>query len=172
LYKNLLHKSEFGQAHCEEWFKRSPTKFNLKFFDTPTNFYEFWKFETISGNIYLKRKIIQQCTGRIPARGYSACTGSLPRVAGRNSREAIAWLLGPASKEERAATHRNGMPTVTRCKRRRVAAFKGGGLASVVIDEGGWVLQHEGDMGVRRRRSIEGWSSSEGHSPEGGGRRC
>jgi hypothetical protein len=29
LYKNLLHKSEFGQAHYIEWFKRSPTKFIL-----------------------------------------------------------------------------------------------------------------------------------------------
>jgi hypothetical protein len=48
LYKNLLHKSEFGQVHCEEWFKRSPTKFILQFLDTPTNFYEFWNFETIS----------------------------------------------------------------------------------------------------------------------------
>jgi hypothetical protein len=27
LYKNLLHKGEFGQAHCEEWFKRIYTKF-------------------------------------------------------------------------------------------------------------------------------------------------
>jgi hypothetical protein len=27
--QNLLYKSEFGQAHCEKWFKRSPTKFIL-----------------------------------------------------------------------------------------------------------------------------------------------
>jgi hypothetical protein len=56
LYKSLLHKSEFGQTHCEEWFKRSPKKFILKFLDTPTNFYEFWKFETNFGIIYLKWK--------------------------------------------------------------------------------------------------------------------
>jgi hypothetical protein len=37
LYKNLLHKSEFGQAYCEEWFKR-----------IHTSFYKFLKFETIS----------------------------------------------------------------------------------------------------------------------------
>jgi hypothetical protein len=49
LYKNILHKSEFGQAHCEECFKRSPTKFILNFLDTPTSFYEFWKFGIISG---------------------------------------------------------------------------------------------------------------------------
>jgi hypothetical protein len=27
--KNLLRKSEFGRAHCEEWFKRINTKFIL-----------------------------------------------------------------------------------------------------------------------------------------------
>jgi hypothetical protein len=29
LYKNLLHKSEFGEVQCEEWFKRIHTKFIL-----------------------------------------------------------------------------------------------------------------------------------------------
>jgi hypothetical protein len=47
------------------------------------------------------------------------------------------------------------------------AAFNGGGVAPVVVDGGGGVLQLEGDPGVRRRRSIEGKSSSEGRSPEG-----
>jgi hypothetical protein len=51
------------------------------------------------------------------------------------------------------------------------AVFNGGGVAPVVIDVRGGVLQLEGDPGVRRRRSIEGKSSSEGRSPEGGGRR-
>jgi hypothetical protein len=45
--------------------------------------------------------------------------------------------------------------------------FNGDGVALVIVDEGGWVLQLEGDPGVRRRRSIEGKSSSEGCSPEG-----
>jgi hypothetical protein len=45
--------------------------------------------------------------------------------------------------------------------------FNGGGVAPVVVDEGGWVLQLEGDPGVRRRGSTEGRSSSEGRSPEG-----
>jgi hypothetical protein len=44
-------------------------------------------------------------------------------------------------------------------------------VAPVVVDEGGWVQQLEGDPGVRRRRSIEGKSSSKGRSPEGGERR-
>jgi hypothetical protein len=72
-------------------------------------------------------------------------------------------------KEERAGAHRNGVPTVKRCKRCRAAAFNDDGVAPVVVDEGGWVMQLEGDPGVRRRQSIEGWSSSEGRSPEGGG---
>jgi hypothetical protein len=48
-----------------------------------------------------------------------------------------------------------------------VQTESGGGVAPVVVDEGGWVLQLEGDPGVRRRQSIEGKSSSEGRSPEG-----
>jgi hypothetical protein len=43
-----MPKSEFGQAHCEEGFKRSPIKFILKFLDILTSFYEFLKFEMIS----------------------------------------------------------------------------------------------------------------------------
>jgi hypothetical protein len=54
-------------------------------------------------------------------------------------------------KEERAGTHRNGVPTVRRRKRRRAAAFNDGGVAPVVVDERGEVLQLEGDPGVRRR---------------------
>jgi hypothetical protein len=48
-----------------------------------------------------------------------------------------------------------------------VQTESGGGVAPVVVDEGGWVLQLEGDPGVRRRQSIEGKSSSEGRSSEG-----
>jgi hypothetical protein len=70
-------------------------------------------------------------------------------------------------KEERAGAHRNGVPMVRWRKQRRAAVFNGGRVASVVVDEGGWVLPLVGDPGVRRRRSIEGWSSSEGRSPEG-----
>jgi hypothetical protein len=71
-------------------------------------------------------------------------------------------------KEEGAGVHWSGGPTVRRRKRCWAAVFDGSGVAPVVVDEGGWVLQLEGDPGVRRRRSIEGWSSSEGRSPEGG----
>jgi hypothetical protein len=74
-------------------------------------------------------------------------------------------------KEERVGAHQNGGSTMRRRKRRRAAVFNGGGVAPVLIDEGGWILQLEGDPGVRRWRSIEGKSSSEGRSPEGAGRR-
>jgi hypothetical protein len=43
-----MPKSKFGQAHCEAWFKRSPTKFILKFLDIPTSFYKFSKFALFS----------------------------------------------------------------------------------------------------------------------------
>jgi hypothetical protein len=79
LYKKLLHKCVFCQAHCVEWFKSIHTKFSLPFLDTPTTFYEFWKFEIISG-IYLnkkEKKRLKQCMGRIrPAatvQGSAAC---------------------------------------------------------------------------------------------------
>jgi hypothetical protein len=75
-------------------------------------------------------------------------------------------------KEERAGAHRNGVPTVRRHKRHWAAAFNDGGVAPVVVDEPREVLQLEGDPGVRRRRSIKDWSSSEGaHRRGGGGRR-
>jgi hypothetical protein len=67
-----------------------------------------------------------------------------------------------SSRKERAGAHRNGVLTVRRRKRRRAAAINDGGVAPVVIDERGEVLQLEGDPTVRRQRSIEEWSSSEG----------
>jgi hypothetical protein len=65
-------------------------------------------------------------------------------------------------KEERAKVHRNSVPVVRQRKRRQAAVFNGGGVAPVVVDERGEVMQLERDPGVRRRRSIEEWSSSEG----------
>jgi hypothetical protein len=61
--------------------------------------------------------------------------------------EDLEGATGEASgKEERAGAHRNGVSTVRRSKRRRVAAFKGGGVALVVLDERGEVLQLKGDQ--------------------------
>jgi hypothetical protein len=48
VYHKILYKCEFGQAHCVELLKRSPTKFSLPFLDIPISFYEFWKFELFS----------------------------------------------------------------------------------------------------------------------------
>jgi hypothetical protein len=57
LYKKLLVKCELGQAHCVDLSKSIHTKFRLPFLDILTNFYEYLKFETISGiNLNKKEK--------------------------------------------------------------------------------------------------------------------
>jgi hypothetical protein len=48
LHNEILHKDEFGQAHCVDLTKWSSTKFSLPFLDTPTSLYKFWKFANIS----------------------------------------------------------------------------------------------------------------------------
>jgi hypothetical protein len=45
---------------------------------------------------------------------------------------------------------------VGRRKAAGAVVFNGGGVASVVVDVGGWVLQLDRDPGVRRWQSIEG----------------
>jgi hypothetical protein len=94
-----------------------------------------------------------------------------PRV-GRHGGALVGDLKGSIGevlgKEERAGAHRNGVPTVRRHKRRRAAVFNDGGVAPVVVEERGEVLQLEGDPGVRRRWSIEEWGSSEGAHRGGG----
>jgi hypothetical protein len=72
-------------------------------------------------------------------------------------------------KEEGAGAHRSGGSMVRQRKRRRAAVFNGGGVAPVVIDEGGWSCSSRETRGVRRWRSIEEWSSSEGALTGGGG---
>jgi hypothetical protein len=72
-----------------------------------------------------------------------------------------------SGKKSGDGAHRGGRVMVGRREVADAAAFNGGGVAPVVIDEGGWVLQLEGDPVVRRRRSIQGKNSSEGRSPEG-----
>jgi hypothetical protein len=78
------------------------------------------------------------------------------------------WGPGEApGKKSGDGAHRGGRATVGRREVAGAVAFNDGRVAPVVVDEGGWVLQLEGDLGVRRRWSIEGKSSSEGRSPEG-----
>jgi hypothetical protein len=48
-------------------------------------------------------------------------------------------------KEEGAEAHRSDVPTVRRHKRHWVVAFNGDGVAPVVVNERGEVLQLEGD---------------------------
>jgi hypothetical protein len=108
------------------------------------------------------------CGNARAPRGGALAGGS---VVARRQQGVVGDLEGDTGevlgKEERAGAHRNGVPMVRRRKRRRAMVFNGGGVAPVVVDEGGWVLQFEGDPGVKMRRSIEGRSSSEGRSPEG-----
>jgi hypothetical protein len=47
------------------------------------------------------------------------------------------------------------------------AVFNGGGVAPVAVDECGGIRRLEGDQGVRRRQSIEEWSSSVGAHRKG-----
>jgi hypothetical protein len=55
LYKKLLHKYNFGQAHCVELLIRVHEKFTLNFLYLPTSSSRISKFEIISG-IYLNKK--------------------------------------------------------------------------------------------------------------------
>jgi hypothetical protein len=62
--------------------------------------------------------------------------------------------------------------TVGRREAAGAAVFNGGRVAPVVVDEGSWVLELDRDPRVRRRRSIEGKSSSEGAQRRGGDSGC
>jgi hypothetical protein len=55
LYNKLLHKYNFGQAHCVELLIRFHANFTLNFLDLPTSSPQISKFETIS-KIYLNKK--------------------------------------------------------------------------------------------------------------------
>jgi hypothetical protein len=90
-----MYKSKFGQAHCEEWFKRSPKKFISKFLDTPTSFYKFWNFASFSRILkQLKNdKNRRTVSGLKPAHG-------LRRSARRPARKpAGPWPGGPRRAE-------------------------------------------------------------------------
>jgi hypothetical protein len=45
-----MHKHKFGQGYRVDLLKRIHTKFTLYFLNSPMNFYEFSKLETISAN--------------------------------------------------------------------------------------------------------------------------
>jgi hypothetical protein len=73
------------------------------------------------------------------------------------------------SKEERAGAHQNSGSTVRRRKRHRAAAFVGG-VAPVVVDVRGGVLQHRCRRGKLRLAPIWEMAKLGGRSPERGGR--
>jgi hypothetical protein len=105
LYKKLLHKSEFGQAHCVEWFKSIHTNFSLPFLDTPTSFYEFWKFTLFFCELKQLKNDLKSpdSVGPKSACSYSTWPGGLPRVVGRKVGWSTAWRPGPTSEVARAS---------------------------------------------------------------------
>jgi hypothetical protein len=71
-------------------------------------------------------------------------------------------------KEERAGAHWNGGSTVRRRKRRRAAVSNSGGVAPVVVDVRGGVLQHRCGREKRDLALIRGMAKLRGRSPERG----
>jgi hypothetical protein len=71
-------------------------------------------------------------------------------------------------KEERAGAHRNGRSTMRRRKRHRAVVSNSGGVAPVVVDVRGGVLQHRCGRGKRDLAPIRGMTKLEGRSPERG----
>jgi hypothetical protein len=69
------------------------------------------------------------------------------RVARAPARLPRAYRAQDGTVVRSPVDHQNGMLTVRRHKQRRVAAFNSGGVAPVVVDERGEVLQIEGDPG-------------------------
>jgi hypothetical protein len=64
--------------------------------------------------------------------------------------------------------HRNGGSTMRQRKRRRAAVFNGSGVAPVVVDVRGGVLQHQCGRGKRDLAPIQGMAKLGGRSPERG----
>jgi hypothetical protein len=67
-----------------------------------------------------------------------------------------------SGKKSGDGAHRGGRATVGRRKAAGAAVFNGSGVAPVVVDVRGRLLQLDGDPGVRRRWSIEGKSARGG----------
>jgi hypothetical protein len=120
--------------------------------DIPTSFYEFLKFETISEFKIIEKHLNPRAQYWAENRPEATAHGAWrPAIRGRLKQpRGVAGDLEGATgevpgKEEGAEAHRSDVSTVRRRKRRRVMAFNGGGVALVVIDDRGEVLQLEGD---------------------------
>jgi hypothetical protein len=115
LYTKLLHKCEFGWAHCVGLFKRVHTKFTLQFLDIPPSFYKFWKFKLFFGNFiysfseFWKRKIVSGLWAGIWPKVIVCWLGpavdsSGPAHASRRGAARVAW--SPRPRGARWRTHR------------------------------------------------------------------
>jgi hypothetical protein len=78
LYNKLLHKYNFGQAHCLELRIRVHTKFNLKFLDLPMSFSRISNFEIHYWNYLNEKENIKGLNGAW------AESGPWPRPFGRS----------------------------------------------------------------------------------------
>jgi hypothetical protein len=97
------------------------------------------------------QRVLGACASAWSPRADRAWDGAVSRLPAARRWQGVAGNLEGATgevpgKEEGAEAHRSGLPTVRRRKRRRVAAFNGGGVAPVVVDERGEALQLEGDQ--------------------------
>jgi hypothetical protein len=124
-----------------------------------------------------------QPSGENDLRGLLQRVRAARDVALARSPAAQRWLAGDKVLPEISRGHRGGAgqggegrDTPKRCADGEATQTASGSgvqrrrVAPVVVDECGEVLQLEGDPGVRRRRSIEECSSSEGANRRGGGR--
>jgi hypothetical protein len=94
----------------------------------------------------------RRCATACSRRGHRAIAGSpvaASRRQGATGEHAEATGRTPG-KEEGAGTHQKGGSTARRRKQHRATAFNDGGVAPMVVDVCGEVLQLEGDKGVRR----------------------
>jgi hypothetical protein len=132
LYKNLLHKSEFGQSHCEEWFKRIHTKFICNFWtflQVSTNFESlpyFLEFKIIEKQNKIRRTVL----GRIRPEakgllGAASCCGSGPS----QPHGPRAWPSRQPTRPARARRGARARPVVTaRWPRARCRAGAAGSI--------------------------------------------
>jgi hypothetical protein len=107
LYNELLHKYEFGQAHCEELNKKSPIKFSLPFFSIAISFMNFGSFLIFLGLNNSENDFLNSRTVSGPIRPGATAHGTRrPATRGRLK----GWLgLGLVARFSREMTC--GAPT-------------------------------------------------------------
>jgi hypothetical protein len=126
---NLLHKTDFCQAHCVEWFKSIHIKFISYFLDTPTSFNKFWKFVLILGIKSIEKRLINATQCRASNRA-TAC-GARAKMACLRGTVACCTRAKPAQPGRaggpRRGCHALGAVTAQRaCPGRHDGASVGG----------------------------------------------